>query len=180
MSEQSIARRYAKAIFELALESGTPDLVRDNLTLARDAIARTPEFCAGLLSPEVPRQEKRQLVEKFISAAAFLPMVANAIRLLAERQRLQLLPDIAEIYGALLDAHRGVLHCRLTSAEPLDRSDMAAISVKLERRFGQSVVIDAAVDPSLIGGLTAEIAGKTMDSSVRGQLQALGHKLRSA
>ena len=78
MSEQSIARRYAKAIFELALESGTPDLVRDNLTLARDAIARTPEFCAGLLSPEVPRQEKRQLVEKFIYLQALMDGKSDA------------------------------------------------------------------------------------------------------
>ena len=148
--------------------------------MARDAIAQTPEFCAGLLSPQVPRREKRLLVEKFIGTAAFHPMVANAFRLLAERQRLQLLPDIAEIYGNLLDAHRGVLHCRLTSAEPLEKGDIAAISGRLERRFGQSVIVDAAVDPSLIGGLTTEIAGKTMDGSVRGQLQALGHKLRSA
>lgn len=180
MNDQSIARRYAKALFELSVEADALDAVAGDLDLAREALEQTPEFFAQLTSPVVDREQKLALVEKFLATARFGETVANALRLLTERHRLALLPHIAAIFGELLDAHRGRIHSKVVSARPLEAHDLDEISRRLGAALHRQVVMDAAVDPDLLGGLTVEVGGQTIDGSVRGQLNALSRALRSA
>jgi len=180
LNEQSIARRYAKAIFELADESKALDNVAEELALTREIFLRTPEIFSELTSPTVGRDQKLALIEKLLAEARFDPTVANALRLLAERHRLNLLPAIAESYARMLDDHKGRLHSRVVSACPLPQSDLQEIARRLSLATNREVVMDASVDPELLGGLTVEIAGKTIDGSVRGQLNALGRQLRAS
>ena len=126
------------------------------------------------------RDQKLALIEKLLAEARFDPTVANALRLLAERHRLNLLPAIAESYARMLDDHKGRLHSRVVSACPLPQSDLQEIARRLSLATNREVVMDASVDPELLGGLTVEIAGKTIDGSVRGQLNALGRQLRAS
>ena len=93
---------------------------------------------------------------------------------------MNLLPAIAESYARMLDDHKGRLHSRVVSACPLPQSDLQEIARRLSLATNREVVMDASVDPELLGGLTVEIAGKTIDGSVRGQLNALGRQLRAS
>ncbi len=180
MNDQSIARRYAKAIFELAVETGALGAVAGDLALAREVFDSTPEFVSQITSPIVGRDQKLALIEKLLAAAHFGPTVANALRLLAERHRLGLLPAIVESFGGMVDAHEGRVHSRVVSARPLEPQDLAEISRRLAQALQCRVVMDAAVDPNLLGGLTVEVNGKTIDGSVRGQLKSLSRQLRSS
>lgn len=179
MNDQSIARRYAKAIFELAVESGSLDAVSGDLSLAREVFEATPELFSQLTSPIVGREQKLALIEKLLAAARFGPTVANALRLLAERHRLNLLPLIAESFDGMVDDHVGRIHSRVVSARPLEQQDLSEISRRLSQALRRQVVVDAAVDPELLGGLTVEVDGRTIDGSVRGQLKSLSRQLRS-
>ena len=180
MNDQSIARRYAKAIFELAVESGALDAVAGDLALAREVFESTPELSSELTSPIVGREQKLALIEKLLAAAHFGPAVANALRLLAERHRLNLLSAIVASFDEMVDAHRGRVHSRIVSAQPLAQQDLLEISRRLSQALRCQVVMDAAVDPDLLGGLTVEVDGKTIDGSVRGQLKSLSRQLRSS
>jgi F-type H+-transporting ATPase subunit delta len=179
LDEQSIARRYAKAIFELAVESNAIDAVAADLSLICEIFECTPELADRLTSPLLDRSQKLALTEKLLDAARLNETVANALRLLAERHRLDLFSDIVESFSRLVDVHEGRVHGKVVSALPLEAQDIAAIADRLSRSLKRTIVMDATVDPDLLGGLFVEIDGKTIDGSVRGQLSALSRRLRA-
>jgi len=103
--------------------------------------------------------------------------VLNLVRLLDQRGRLTLLPAIAAELTRLLDAMRGVVAATVTSAAPLEKDEIAEIAARLESMTGQTVKLDTAVDPSLIGGLTVRVGDRMIDASVRGRLERLRDQL---
>lgn len=179
MNDQNIARRYAKAIYELALESGKLDETGGDLNLAAEALKATPQLLASLDSPSLTRDQKNALVESFIAAGHLGETVANALRLLAQRNRFALIPFVSQGFDVLKDEHDGVVRAALSSACPLSQSQLEAIQSDLGKGLGKKVIVHATVDPSLLGGVMVDVAGKTLDGTIKGRLNALARALRN-
>jgi F-type H+-transporting ATPase subunit delta len=174
--ERGAARRYARALIDVAVQQGDPEALRGELREATALLAAQAELRAALLHPALSSEGKRRLAEAVWGGRASTVM-ARLMALLAERSRIALLPAIEESFGALWNAHRGALTAEAVSAAALDDGQKRALLETLRRATGKEVELQAATDPALLGGLVVKMAGRTYDGSVRGRLKSLRERL---
>jgi F-type H+-transporting ATPase subunit delta len=180
MRNVSIARRYARALLEVASERGTADRVMDQLTGFAQVVRQNPDVADVLVNPAFTREQRMAVVEELARAAGDLdPGVVNLLRLLVDRSRFGYLADIARVYRDLADAKAGRVRGRVTSARPLDVQELSRLEQSLERMLQRNVVLDAQVNPKLIGGMATQIGSVLYDGSLRTQLEELRRALRS-
>lgn len=171
MAASGVARRYARAVFDIAQEEHDLDgWLRDLRTIQQ--VLRGSNLIALLDNPGVSFEEKRQIVES-TPLARLAPKRRHFVLLLVENQRTDALDDIVSAYEAELNAARGIVSAKVTTAVPLDAHETEAVKRRLENITGQKVLATMAVDPSLIGGFVARIGDRLIDASVAGRLAAL-------
>ncbi|HYF58813.1 MAG TPA: F0F1 ATP synthase subunit delta [Burkholderiaceae bacterium] len=170
----TIARPYAEAAFKLAAEAHA-------LPEWSDALARLAAVVRTDAAREMignPRMTAAQIVGVVADVAGGLSAAQrNFASVLADNERLSVLPEIAVIFDGLRNAHEGVLDARIASAFPLDERQVADIVATLEAKHGRKVKPTVSVDPDLIGGISIRIGDEVMDASVRGKLAQLADAL---
>jgi F-type H+-transporting ATPase subunit delta len=169
------ARRYAQAVFAIALEKKDLERWRTDLQKITDAVGNET-FLAVLESPKIKFKEKSRLLERL---GGIDPMVLNLVRLLIARGGVNMIPEIAAEYRLLLDEYRGIQTAAVVTAVPLDSEDKDKLAKNLGARVEKKIVLDAAVDPEIIGGIVARVGGKLLDGSTRSKLIALKKELES-
>jgi F-type H+-transporting ATPase subunit delta len=179
-AEVTAARRYARALLEVAFQAadGDPARLRRELDEAVQLLESQRELDDALGSPAVPLDAKRKVVEAVWREAS--PLLRRLLSLLVERGRTALLPAIAATYRQLWNAARGVLPAEATSAEPLSAEELGAVERAVGRAVGRDVELTAAVDPEVLGGLLVRVGGQVYDGTVRGRLRALRERLAAA
>ena len=177
MARRAYARRYAQAIFEIAMDKGELDTWQSDLgkvvSLGDDA-----ELTKLLESPKLHFDDKAKLLYGQLGEINTLAL--NLVYLLVTRGRLSLAGEIAEEYQRLLDSYHGIEQAEVTTAIALDDEDKARLTERLGSIVGKKVVIKAEVNPSLVGGVLARIGGKLIDGSTRSRLEALKRELSGA
>jgi F-type H+-transporting ATPase subunit delta len=174
MPRISSGKRYAQAAFELGLEKNELDSWQGDLRRIANLTA-DEQVMALLQNPRLPFAAKRSLLQKGLSEIH--PLAFNLALLLASKGRLKLAGDISRQYDELLDVHRGIEHAEVIAALPLNDESREAISRRLGEMVERRVVIDARVDPSILGGFIARIGDRLIDGSIRQRLETLKRKL---
>ena len=176
--ESNIARRYARALFSLAQDGGAGAVETTGAQLAAVAqgLCATGETRA-LLQAGTSVARQRAVVESL--AAQVEPLLTDFLRLLVERQRLEGLPQIALAFAGMVDAYLGRVRAVVSAPLPLGDDQLAGVKKALASATGKTIQLETAVDPSLIGGLTAEVGGVLYDGSLRTQLARLRDQLRA-
>jgi F-type H+-transporting ATPase subunit delta len=177
MPRISSGKRYAQAAFELGLEKNELDSWQTDLRRIASLTA-DEEVMAFLENPRLPFAAKRTLLEKGLGKIN--PLAFNLVLLLASKGRLKLAADISQQYDGLLDFHRGIDHAEVIAALPLNDKNREAISRRLGEMVERRVVIDARVDPSILGGFIARIGDRLIDGSLRQRLETLKRRLVEA
>lgn len=174
----SIARRYAKALFDLAVEQGKVEAWSQSLLSLKQAVDSSEELRDVLVNPIYSREQRRAIAGKLVAALRLDPEPANLLYLLGDRNRLGYLAGLVDVFGELADAKLGRLRARVTSAVPLEAATAQAIADRLARATRAQVILDRAVDPELLGGVVAQVGRLTYDGSVRTQLEDLRKSLK--
>lgn len=181
MTSRGAASRYARAIFDVASkESDIQQVSRDlaaftSLVAGHDALSRT------FANPAVPAPRKRAVVEQLLPHFENMsPVTRKVLLLLADRDRLALVPEIATAYAARLMEHAQVVRAELTTAVQLPADRVAALQQGLAKATGRQVQLETRVDPAIIGGAVARIGSMVYDGSVTTQLQKVKERLVSA
>lgn len=169
------ARRYARALLDLALAQKAGEDVRRGLRESVRLLATQAELRVVLEHPAVNTARKRAMVEQVWKSEHAL--VRRLLILLAERERIELLPDVERIYSRLWNAQRGVVEAEALSVQPLTDDHRRALEAALRALSGREVELTAAVAPEILGGLVVRMDGKVYDGSVRGRLRALRQRL---
>jgi F-type H+-transporting ATPase subunit delta len=178
MTSKTAAARYARALFDVGRrENADLDAIERDLAGFVGLFAQHPTLAKVLLNPAVPVPRKRAAIAELATRAAVAPMVAKLLALLAERDRLILLPDLLASYRERLLAYRNIVRAELTTAVPLAEGEAREIEQRLARATGRTVTLTTAVDPSIIGGLVAKIGSTVYDASVTRQLQKMKDRL---
>jgi F-type H+-transporting ATPase subunit delta len=168
-----VASRYAKALLSVGLESGEEENFASELEQFNNSLKQVGPEAKALLSPIFPKAVRIQILEAVLAKADLSPTVANFLRLLNDRGRLDILDSAVEVYRKLLDENQGLIHGLLTSASPLSESDVSAVKAALSTLTGRRVELNIKQDPSLIGGLVASLGDLRVDSSLSSQLEKL-------
>ena len=173
MITNAIARRYAKALVQLAAEAGTVDKTSGELVQIDALLSANPELRSVLGNPAYGIEAKREILKELCEKLALSDLVKNCIFLLLERNRLSFLPQIAESYGVFADELSGVIRPTLVTGIPLDDGQVGQIKDALAKATGKKVVMKVEVDPALIGGVVKKIGDTVFDGSVKTQLSRI-------
>ena len=177
MARKVYARRYSKAIFEIALEK--KDLDRWQSDLSKIASLGEDAAIVSLLeNPRLHFDSKAELLSERLSEIN--PLALNLVYLLVTRGKLKIAGDIADEYQRLLDSYRGIEQAEVTTVIPLDDEYEQKLTEHLGAIVGKKVVLKPEVDSRLIGGIVARIGDKLIDGSTRSKLAALREELAGA
>jgi F-type H+-transporting ATPase subunit delta len=171
------AKRYAQAVLSLAKERGTLDAWRDDLARLNELVS-DPRAAQFFANPNVSEERKLGLVEQVLADAQ--AEARNLARLLVERGRLEIVPQLFAIYAEGLLAERGIAIAEVTTAEPLGAQEQALVRDRLARLVGKQVELRLKVDPSIIGGVVARVGDQLIDGSVVNQLRRLRARLAAS
>jgi F-type H+-transporting ATPase subunit delta len=178
MTNRTAATRYARALLDVAVkEKADLDQVERELTSIVDLFTQHKTLSQVLLNPVVPVPRKRAAMDAITSRAKLLPMVTKLLGLLAERDRLVLLPDLLAAYRDRLLDYRNVVRAEVTTTTTLPAERVKAIEASLARASGRTVSLSTKVDPAIIGGVVTRIGSTVYDGSVTRQLQRMKEKL---
>ena len=168
-------RRYAQAVFQIALERDGLDAWSEDLRVL--AVALENEDFSGLLdAPQVTAANKIQAIKEALEDSVD-PLAINLLSLLATRNLAHLLPGILDDYNRLLDAHRGIERAEVVTVIPLDNMQRGKIARLLAGIIGKQVRVNSRVDPRLLGGLVARIGDRVIDGSVRTKLEEMRREI---
>lgn len=173
MKSEMIARRYANALYELAREEHTEQRFADELELVVAILAESDELRDFMQSPLNALPVKKSIladIEARVSLSAYL---VNFLNILLDKDRFAQLGEIFEVYSGLMDDAAGKLRAKVTSAVALSHEQEAKLAAALSKASGKQVAIETAVDPTLIGGVVADVQGMIYDGSVRTQIARL-------
>ena len=170
MAGKISVRRYAQAIFDLDMEKEQSDYLESDMEKVAH-LGQDATVAAYLGNPKVHFEDKARLLAERLSDID--PLVLNLVYLLLTKDRLDMLADIADEYQRLLDSRRGIEQAEVTTAVPLDDEAKLKLSQSLGDIVGKKIVLKLKVDPVIIGGFVARVAGKLIDGSTRAKLAAL-------
>ena len=173
----SLARRYAKALFEIGSEKRELDKIGADIKSLAAAMKASSELASVLSSPAIRRSERRKVVDALVQRIGVAAMTKNFVELLLDHERFAALPSIARELDAMIEAKAGRVHAEVTSAKPLDPAQVAQITAALEKLSGKKVTVAKREDPELLGGVVAKVGDTVYDYSLRNQLAQLRDQL---
>ncbi len=178
MSLRTSAKRYAKALFDVALEEKA-DLVKvdQDLRALVAAMKESPELLLAVGRRSVTDVLRQSLMEAVAKAMSLSPTVTKMLVLLAKSGKLNLVPELAAAYRERLLSHQNVVRADVTSAAPLSPEKTQALEESLSKVTGKTVEISASIDPELLGGVVARIGSTVYDGSVKTQLTKMRQEL---
>ena len=169
------AKRYAQAIFSLGKERGTLDAWQSDLALLANVVAdgRVSHY---LTNPSIPKERKIEVLESALDVTV-QPETRTLARLLIERDRMTLLPEIRELVDDQVRAERGIAIAAVTTADPLNEAEQDLVREKMEEITGQQIQLDLEIDPEIIGGIIIRVGDQVIDGSVRNKLEKMRTRL---
>jgi F-type H+-transporting ATPase subunit delta len=180
MTTRTSATRYARALLDVLVKESTPEQGGQDLAAVAALLQQFPELQRAFTNPAIPAARKRALVEQLLPKLSLSAPVGKLLLLLAERDRLILLPDLVTVYQERLEALQQVVRAEVTTAEPLAPERLSALQQRLASVTGRTVKVSTKVDPSIIGGVRARIGSTVYDGSIATQLEVFRQKLESA
>jgi F-type H+-transporting ATPase subunit delta len=175
MLKGAIARRYAEAVFGLALKQKTLEQTLDDVQGIADLFSKhTLAFL--LREPKIPWQRKEKALREALSSRV-LPTSLNLALLIVQRGLVDLMPNIAnELRQMVLDYNNQAV-AEVTTAAQMDANQQSLVKRALERRVGKTILLQTKVNPEILGGVIARVGDQVIDGSVQQRLQVLKRQL---
>lgn len=171
-SHSTLARPYAKAVFELARDAGDFAAWGEALAALKRGLA-DPVLSARVRSPALTRADLAAALAQALSAAKFPAEAVTLVRLLVENGRLAAVPEIAAQFEALRAEHESRAEVRITSAAEIPSQQREALTSAVSKRLARTVSIEWTTDEALIAGALIRAGDLVIDGSVRGELNRL-------
>jgi F-type H+-transporting ATPase subunit delta len=168
MPNEKLARRYATAVFQLALEAGKVDGVQHDLHTFVQALDADETVRKFFRSPVVDRKEKETIVAQ--AFAKLDPIALHTVLLLVRKRRESLVETIVEQFDVLERQARGAEVLRVTTARPLAQGELDALVARLAAAYRTKFDVVQSVDPSLIGGIRITMGDRLVDGTISGRL----------
>jgi F-type H+-transporting ATPase subunit delta len=171
------ARRYARAVYEIALETRTLESWQADLRKIAGVISNA-EFLAAMESPKIRFDKKSQLLAARLDGVS--PLGLNLARLLVVKNGIGMISEIAAEYERLVDAYHGIRKAQVVTAVPIDDRDREKLAENIGALIDSKVIVESEVDPGILGGVVAHVGGKLLDGSTRTRLAALKRALEGS
>ena len=178
MIEGSIARRYARALFELGKDEGLVDRLEADLDRLIAAVAAAgPEAGAVLSNPTFTVGERQAILGRLLVGLELHPTSTQFARLLLDKGRFGHLSGVRMAYQEMADQAAGRLHAEVIASGEMGEHVRQAVAAKLSEATGKQVLVTVRVDESLLGGIVARIGSRVYDASVKTRIDNIQRSL---
>lgn len=173
MSSGSLARRYARALLALGLEEKNLEQLGKDVRNLATAVSESAELAETLSNPAFPRSDREKILLAVLDKLKAKKTTVNFTRLLLDRERVPVLPDISRELDAMIDEHAGRVRAVVTSAKPLTSAQLSRLVKALEQLSGKKILVETREDSALLGGVVAQVGDHVYDGSLRTQLRQM-------
>jgi F-type H+-transporting ATPase subunit delta len=171
-----VGKRYAKALFELALEKKQIDILERDIDALNNTYQEVKEFRIIVTSPTISSKAKQDAF-KAVFSGQLNPLTINFMLILFSKGRENILDDIIYYLREIFDQHRGIMRGEVQSVISLSDNQMQELKSTLDKTTGKDVILTQHKNTKLLGGLVVKIQDTVIDTSLRTQLEKLGEQL---
>ncbi|MEK9502843.1 ATP synthase F1 subunit delta [Gemmatimonadota bacterium DH-20] len=179
MRDQTVARNYAEALFDLARRHEGLEAFGEGIAMVASLVDDDPRLRQFLETPRIDAEAKKSALRKALGGRV-PPMLVNFLLVVIDKRRQRLIGTIATEFAALVDEHENRAHVEVTVAQPLNDATSAALTERLSRLLGKTAVPHVRVDPSIIGGVVVRAGDTIYDGSLRRRLSRMRRQLMTA
>ena len=176
--DQSLAGRYATAVFELAKEENAVDATEHDFLALKAMMADSSDLYRLVRAPVFSSEEQEKGMKAILAAMQASPLTTRTVLLLAAKRRLFILSDVIRSFEKMVERLRGEISAQVTSARPLTDAQTTELKNILRTKLGREARLETKVDPSLLGGLVVKVGSRMIDSSLRTKLDGLRLAMR--
>ncbi|HXA96857.1 MAG TPA: ATP synthase F1 subunit delta [Candidatus Dormibacteraeota bacterium] len=176
-AHEATAKRYAKALYELAHESGGAEAIERELEQVAEVCESDPAVSGVLTRPWIKPADRRAVAAAVAQKLGARKLVQDFVGLVADRGRADHLREIVAAYRNLVDAGLGRVRAQVRGAVALTDAEKQQLSARLERALGKRIILEEQVDATLLGGFVAQIGSLILDGSLDGQLARMRQRL---
>lgn len=181
MSASQVSRRYAKALLAATKQKGAHHAALSQMKVLQEVVRNDAEVAAFFETPMISPDQKVESIQKALQGKGLSEDVVNLLSVLAEKQRLSRVGEIAEALERLIDEEDGVTRGIVRAAKPLAPEAQKQLEVKISSVLNRKIVLTFKEDPKVLGGVVANVGGWTFDDSIETHLRKLNEELnRSA
>lgn len=177
MKSDVISHRYAKAMLAIGNQTDQADTLGEQLAQVSSTFDAFSDLRETLENPTHARHKRKAIVKHLTSRLRLLPAVRNLLLLLIDRNRIEIVGDVARDYQALADETAQRVRAEVCSARTLDPADLRRMRETLEKVTGKKVLLSTRVDPNLIGGSVTKLGSVVYDGTIQGRLNLLRSEL---
>ncbi len=173
----SVAKRYAKALVDVAASGNELEIVRQELSDVAALLREHRELQRFLVNPSILRRDKVRILEEVIARLSLRPLTKSFLRILQQAGRLQALEGVLRAYETMVDERLGRVKAVVTTAAPLEGEAHERLRQRLAEMTGKTVYLEVQLDTGLLGGLVTQIGSQVYDGSLRTRLARLRQEL---
>ena len=172
MKDTVLARRYAKALFELAVEKKILDTIQKEVAFFSQSLDDNLQFRLFLFAQNISKKQKREKIERLIQDQVS-NVFFNFVLVLLKKNREFIFPEIAKEFQYIVDKHHRKINALAITAQPLDEISSSKLKSLLDNTFDADVQIKNDIDASILGGIVVNVEGHVFDGSLQSQLDRL-------
>lgn len=179
MIERTLAKRYATALLSAALKENSVEETESTLLALKEVYNKNEPFRRAMHQPRLSRAARKGLLRKPFegrASRAFLEFLG----LLVDKNRVSILPDVADAFDRLADASSGIVRVKVRSFRPMDEATRSTLKEKLVHMTGKKIELEEKVDAALRGGMMLQIGDSVIDGTVTHRLKGLRERLLNA
>jgi len=176
----NISKRYARAFFDIAGEEQKLEQYYNELHQFSSVIAQNKDLGGFLANPIFEQESKKKVLEKIIGKLSLSPMTINFLKLLIDKKRIDILPDIETCYRQLMDETLQKVRVTVKTAFPLSGEMQSYITSSLKKMTGRTVDVTVENDKNLLGGIVIGVGDTLYDGSIKNQLNNMRNLLGEA
>jgi F-type H+-transporting ATPase subunit delta len=177
MSQSTVARRYATALYEEADRTDVVEAVDADVELIRNSLEASDDLMRFFESPVIPDEKKGAVIDTLFEDRVDA-LTHRFLKLLVKKDREGMVAAVAEQYQALRDEQRNIVEAHVRTAQPMGDDEKDELTTALEQTTGKNVRLKVEEDADLIGGLVVRIGDRVYDGSVRNKLENLRDRFR--
>ncbi|WP_026477372.1 F0F1 ATP synthase subunit delta [Alkaliphilus transvaalensis] len=171
-----VAKRYAGALFEVALPIRKEQLFKEELLTLLEALTTNPNFDQLLKSPLIQAQEKKNILTT-IFQGKISQEVLNFLYILVDKRRLNYIQEIIHEYKSMVDSAQNIVEATAITATPMSREDVLRLQEKLSATSGKNVTLKNEINHEIIGGVLIKLGDKVIDGTIKNRLAQMQEQL---
>lgn len=170
---------YANSLFDVALQKGITEEIRDELLALSNIFKAQPGFIKLLSSPVISKEEKHKILhDTFFNKVS--PFVLNLFKVLVDNERFSYILDIIAEYNKRYDTHAGIMAVTAITATPMSEALQQKLIARLSELSQKTIRLTTEVDPSVIGGIKLKYNNTEIDATIQSRLAEMKHNIQQA